>query len=177
MTLLNRHITEIPILSLVVFMTCNNINKITPALLRPGRIDVKLNFDYAMPEQVRDTFWRFMGLDEETSAPLSEEERAIAETHVEKFEKMIPASTVTTAEVQGYFIDILLEANAESWTRDRIYEAMFERIPEFLEKVERDRKQAEEHRQASKKASAEKASADKKEETEKEEEKSNELEW
>lgn len=103
-----------------------------------------------------------MGLDEETSMPLSEEDKAIAETYVEKFERMIPANTVTTAEIQGYFIDVLLEANSEGWARDRIYKAMLERIPEFLEKVERDRKQAEEHKQATKKkASAEKASTEK----------------
>jgi SpoVK/Ycf46/Vps4 family AAA+-type ATPase len=139
----------------VVFMTCNNINKITPALLRPGRIDVKLHLGFAASEQIRDTFWRFLGMDEGTSMPLTNEDKAIAEKHMEEFGNAIPANKVTTAEIQGYFIDILLEANASGnhWTRDRIYKALFERIPEFLERVERDRKQAEEHGQTQKKVS------------------------
>jgi hypothetical protein len=129
-------------------MTCNNISKITPALLRPGRIDVKLHLGYAAPEQVKDTFWRFMSIDEETSMPLADEEKAIARKYMEEFGNAIPANMVTTAEIQGYFIDILLEANScdNGWTRDRIYKVLFERIPEFLERVERDRKQAEAHK-------------------------------
>jgi flagellar biosynthesis regulator FlbT len=146
-------------------MTCNDINKITPALLRPGRIDLKLHFDYAMPEQVRETFWRFMGLNEKTSIELVNDEKAIAEQHMEEFSKMIPANKITTAELQGYFIDTLLDANANGWTRDSVYEALVERIPKFLEDVQRDRKQAEEHRKAQIKASNEEASKANSEET------------
>jgi hypothetical protein len=144
-------------------MTCNNINKITPALLRPGRIDLKLHFGYAMPEQVKETFWRFMGLDEETSMSLADEEKAIAEQCMEKFEKLIPSNQITTAELQGYFIDTLLEANANGWTRDRVYEALLDRVPKFLEDVERDRKQAKEHMEAQKKTTADEDSKEEEE--------------
>ncbi|SAM00573.1 hypothetical protein [Absidia glauca] len=43
----------------MVFMTCNDMNKITPALLRPGRMDVKLELGYAVHEQIEAMFWRF----------------------------------------------------------------------------------------------------------------------
>lgn len=132
---------------LVIFMTCNNLNKITPALLRPGRIDVKLKFDYAAPEQVIDTYWRFMRLDETTSMPIEGEEKEKAEEFGAKFGSMIPNDKITTAEIQSFFIDLLLEANSLGWTRDEIYKHMFERVPEFLKKVEFDREQAEKHRQ------------------------------
>ncbi|KAI8093613.1 P-loop containing nucleoside triphosphate hydrolase protein, partial [Halteromyces radiatus] len=45
----------------MIFMTCNDINKLTPALLRPGRMDVKLELGYAVHEQVEAMFWRFFG--------------------------------------------------------------------------------------------------------------------
>lgn len=126
-------------------MTCNNIDKIQPALLRPGRIDLKLKLDYAAPEQIRDTFWRFMDLDDETSEPLEGEERKTVEKLAVEFEKMIPDYHVTTAEIQSYFIDMLLESKANDWKKEMLYEQMFTRVPDFLERVELDRKQSKNH--------------------------------
>ncbi|KAG2195929.1 hypothetical protein INT47_002702 [Mucor saturninus] len=129
----------------MIFMTCNNIDKIQPALLRPGRIDLKLKLDYAAPEQIRDTFWRFMDLDDETSEPLEGEERKTMEKLALEFEKTIPDYHVTTAEIQSYFIDMLLESKANDWKKEMLYEQMFKRVPEFLERVELDRKQSKNH--------------------------------
>ncbi|KAK4514096.1 putative NRPS-like protein biosynthetic cluster [Mucor velutinosus] len=144
----------------MIFMTCNNLNKITPALLRPGRIDVKLKFDYAAPEQVRDTYWRFMRLDEATSLPIEGDEKEKAQEFGIKFGSMIPSDKITTAEIQSFFIDLLLEANSLGWTRDEIYQHMFERIPEFLKKVEFDREQAEKHRKEKNHKKSENASTE-----------------
>lgn len=127
-------------------MTCNTIEKIEPALLRPGRIDLKIKLDYAAPEQILGTFWRFMDLDDKTSEPLEPEERAKVEKLADKFVSLIPVYTVTTAEIQGFFVDMLLEANANQWEREDVYERMFTRIPEFLKKVEFDREQAKKHK-------------------------------
>ncbi|CAO3647713.1 unnamed protein product [Cunninghamella blakesleeana] len=46
----------------MVFMTCNDINKLEPALLRPGRIDVKIEFTYATHDQVESMYWRFFNV-------------------------------------------------------------------------------------------------------------------
>lgn len=120
--------------------------KLEPALLRPGRIDVKLHLDYAAPEQIEETFWRFMGLDDtENSLPLPEEEKEKAKKHSIEFLRLIPDNEITTAELQSFFIDLLLEADAERWNRDHTYEVMFERIPAFLKRVEFDREQAAKH--------------------------------
>lgn len=127
-------------------MTCNTIEKIEPALLRPGRIDLKLKLDYAQPEQIRGTFLRFMNLDDSTSLPLEDEDRAKVEELAEKFTKVIPAGYVTTAEVQSYFIDIILEANSNGWEKEEVYKNLFDRVPQFLEKVELDRIQAKNHK-------------------------------
>ncbi|OAC99011.1 hypothetical protein MUCCIDRAFT_41926, partial [Mucor lusitanicus CBS 277.49] len=45
----------------MVFMTCNNVSRIQPALLRPGRIDMKMELGYADKTQINKMFWRFMG--------------------------------------------------------------------------------------------------------------------
>ncbi|GAA5805335.1 hypothetical protein HPULCUR_010851 [Helicostylum pulchrum] len=129
----------------MIFMTCNNIDKIQPALLRPGRIDLKFKLDYAAPEQIRDTFWRFMNLDDETSLPLGPDERAKVEKIALEFEKRIPEYHVTTAEIQGYFINLLLASKANEWSQEDLHREIFERIPEFMKQVELDRTQAKKH--------------------------------
>ncbi|KAF9161575.1 hypothetical protein DFQ26_004393 [Actinomortierella ambigua] len=43
----------------IMFMTTNYIKKLAPALIRPGRCDRKLLFDYADSHQVREMFLRF----------------------------------------------------------------------------------------------------------------------
>lgn len=43
----------------IVFMTTNCIEKLDSALIRPGRIDVKLKFDYATEEQIEQACKRF----------------------------------------------------------------------------------------------------------------------
>ncbi|KAI8354114.1 hypothetical protein EDC96DRAFT_516887 [Choanephora cucurbitarum] len=129
----------------MIFMTCNNINKIQPALLRPGRVDMKIKLDYAAIEQVKGTFWRFMGLDDETSLPLEGADKEEAEVHLKTFADKIPVDHVTTAELQSFFIDLLLEAKHMEWNRSETYDVMFKRIPDFLERVKRDREQAKKH--------------------------------
>lgn len=98
--------------------------------------------------------------------PIEGEEKEKAEEFGVKFESMIPNDKITTAEIQSFFIDLLLEANSAGWTRDEIYQHMFERIPEFLKKVSFDREQAEKHREEKKHKKSENSSTD---EAEKEE--------
>ncbi|KAF9360884.1 hypothetical protein BGX26_007301 [Mortierella sp. AD094] len=43
----------------VVFMTTNHIRKLAPALIRPGRCDRKMLFDYADKHQIRGMFLKF----------------------------------------------------------------------------------------------------------------------
>jgi chaperone BCS1 len=43
----------------LLFMTTNHIERLDPALIRPGRIDVRLRFDYAIRGQVERLFKRF----------------------------------------------------------------------------------------------------------------------
>jgi chaperone BCS1 len=43
----------------MVFMTTNHVELLDPALIRPGRVDVKVHFDYARPAEVTRLFERF----------------------------------------------------------------------------------------------------------------------
>ncbi|CAO3647705.1 unnamed protein product [Cunninghamella blakesleeana] len=64
----------------MVFMTCNDINKLEPALLRPGRIDVKIEFTYAVHDQVEAMYWRFFDVKSKKQVKEVEEEPLINTT-------------------------------------------------------------------------------------------------
>lgn len=133
------------IFSSVIFMTCNDITKLPPALLRPGRMDVKLKLDYADRGQIQDMFWQFFGHDPDTLEPMLDGERKdYVQSLMKKFANALPENHVTTAELENYFITLWMEADAEN-PEDGLYDRLFNDIPEFLEKVKLDRKQAEEH--------------------------------
>jgi|SRR6185312_180107 len=43
----------------LLFMTTNSILSLDEAMIRPGRVDIKLQFDYAVPEQIEKVFLKF----------------------------------------------------------------------------------------------------------------------
>ena len=43
----------------LLFMTTNHIERLSDALIRPGRVDVRLEFTHASQEQIRDFFLNF----------------------------------------------------------------------------------------------------------------------
>ena len=73
----------------IIFMTTNHIERLDPALLRPGRVDVKLLIDNASQDQIRRMFLRFY-----------EEEAELAE----KFIQSLGETAVSTAQLQGHFV-------------------------------------------------------------------------
>ncbi|KAG0166293.1 hypothetical protein DFQ28_007716 [Apophysomyces sp. BC1034] len=129
----------------MVFMTGNQIDKLNPALLRPGRMDVKVLLTYADRGQTEDMFWRFFGHDYDTMEPVSTEKKAKLQKYCNRFLENIPEDHVTTAEIQNYFITILMESGLCDPT-DEIFAKLIEGVPDFLSKVKIDRDQAEEHR-------------------------------
>lgn len=56
----------------IIFMTTNHPEKLDPALVRPGRVDVKAYLGNATPEQVREMFTRFYGNSPELADDLSD---------------------------------------------------------------------------------------------------------
>ncbi|RPD66088.1 hypothetical protein L227DRAFT_132129 [Lentinus tigrinus ALCF2SS1-6] len=60
----------------IIFMTTNHPERLDPALIRPGRVDLSMLIDDASPKQTRRLFERFYGRDEasETSAVVGAQE-------------------------------------------------------------------------------------------------------
>lgn len=69
-------------------MTTNHIDRLDPALLRPGRIDVKALIDNASAYQIKKMFIRFYG----------------DEKMAEEFTQKLQGSSVSTAQLQGHFV-------------------------------------------------------------------------
>ncbi|KAI8330487.1 P-loop containing nucleoside triphosphate hydrolase protein [Chlamydoabsidia padenii] len=157
----------------MVFMTCNDMNKITPALLRPGRMDVKLELGYAVHEQIEAMFWRFFAtpdfgddnddinvveeedqpviINNDLPTPVSEDEDKDRITHlnaaIKKLLTLIPERHVTTAEMQSFFVALFLEigGSGDKVSEQDLLKRLFERVPEFLERIRLDREQAKLH--------------------------------
>jgi len=76
----------------IVFMTTNYIERLDPALIRPGRVDMIELVDYCSNAQLREMFKRFY--------PNDGEDRA--EVFADKINEM--KVDVSAAQVQGYFM-------------------------------------------------------------------------
>ncbi|GAN07780.1 ATPase, AAA domain containing protein [Mucor ambiguus] len=144
----------------MVFMTCNNVSRIQPALLRPGRIDMKMELGYADKTQINKMFWRFMGEDDvefsddemdekddtekKRAKVYSEELKTIAQ----KFTDMIPDLYVTPAELQNFFIMNMMDHedfDLDDSEKTTDYSYLLDAVPTFLKTVAKDRAQALEH--------------------------------
>lgn len=74
----------------ILFMTTNHIDRLSPALIRPGRIDRKFFFDYASHDQIETMYRQFYP--DASLAILGEIIAKIGEVKI------------TTAQLQGWFI-------------------------------------------------------------------------
>ncbi|EKX42220.1 hypothetical protein GUITHDRAFT_111783 [Guillardia theta CCMP2712] len=85
--------------SRIVFMTCNNIEALDPALIRPGRIDYQLKFGKATRFQLSRLFKHFYENDlraEFTASKLDE--------LADLFATAFPEASVTTAEAMSHLL-------------------------------------------------------------------------
>ncbi|KAF0482762.1 Mitochondrial chaperone BCS1 [Gigaspora margarita] len=73
----------------IIFMTTNYVDRLQPALIRPGRVDFKELLDVASDYQIRTMFLRFY-----------ENETELAERFVEK----VKGKGISTAQLQGHFV-------------------------------------------------------------------------
>lgn len=93
----------------IIFMTTNHLERLDPALIRPGRVDLPVLIDDASPAQARTLFTRFYGrVEEEGQAweDLDEDQLNIlgkrVEEEVEK--EMSQGRRISMAALQGLFI-------------------------------------------------------------------------
>ncbi|KAG0273243.1 hypothetical protein BGZ95_010935 [Linnemannia exigua] len=117
----------------VVFMTTNHIRKLAPALIRPGRCDRKMLFDYADKHQIEGMFLKFFlsrppaapkpvrkllttSTSASTATPTLLEQDSKEQGRKDTYDAMIKRTaakmaeaitfkdTVTTAQLQGFFM-------------------------------------------------------------------------
>ncbi|ORY96580.1 P-loop containing nucleoside triphosphate hydrolase protein [Syncephalastrum racemosum] len=138
----------------IVFLTCNDVTKVIPALLRPGRVDLKVLLDYADKYQVKHMFKRFFGeVDFDSNRGEKLSAREVCKKKVfDKLMDEIPEGTVTPAELQNLFMSYAIQLQMTKQDSDdeiaeekKIFEALSDAIPEFLSKVAADRQQARDH--------------------------------
>ena len=73
----------------VVFMTTNHIERLDPALIRPGRVDVKYYLGFASQSQMSKMFVQFYS-----------GEYSLAQ----KFSSTLSKAKISPAQIQGHFI-------------------------------------------------------------------------
>jgi chaperone BCS1 len=73
----------------ILILTSNHVEKLDPALLRPGRCDVKILFDRASREQLRAMYMRFFPGREDRAA---------------RFADSLPARGLSLAQVQNHLV-------------------------------------------------------------------------
>jgi len=84
----------------LVFMTTNNVSRLPPALVRPGRVDMSIFVDYASDEQIELMFLNFYP-NEKAMAKLFVRELRSSKELADQDGGTI---NVTTAAIQGHFL-------------------------------------------------------------------------
>lgn len=96
--------------SRIVFMTTNHLDRLDPALVRPGRVDLVTYIGDASPHQARTLFKRFYAADPEAAdegESVGEEGLEVMSRHVGevvRVEREGKGRAVSMAALQGLFI-------------------------------------------------------------------------
>ena len=93
----------------IIFMTTNHVERLDPALIRPGRVDLSVLIDDASPAQARRLFTRFYGRVEEEGQAWEEISEEALENMGRRIEELVSSEMeqgrrVSMAALQGLFI-------------------------------------------------------------------------
>jgi chaperone BCS1 len=119
----------------VVIMTTNKIEKLDSALVRPGRVDLKVHLGHISAKSAEDMFMRMFAPELLSWARMTTAEHALEEGPLEqyvsseqvkmlaaKFASFIPEKTFTPSQLQGFFqvhLNSAVDAAAgiEAWVK------------------------------------------------------------
>ncbi|KAG0636203.1 P-loop containing nucleoside triphosphate hydrolase protein, partial [Tuber brumale] len=93
----------------ILIMTTNHRERLDPALIRPGRVDMQIEFGYAckatLAEIFRELYSSVDGIDSATVEEEEEEQYKLTIHQLsERFAEMIPENKFTPAEIQGFLM-------------------------------------------------------------------------
>lgn len=93
----------------IIFMTTNHPERLDPALIRPGRVDLSLLIDDASPLQAKRLFLQFYGRGEEEPSGWENMEEGELNSTADRIqdiveEEMRKGKRVSMAALQGLFI-------------------------------------------------------------------------
>lgn len=89
----------------VIFLTTNHIERLDPALIRPGRVDLAALIDDADPEQAKRLFLNFYGTEEAEGGPAAAEVEQLGRELQEIVSEGAMANQwISMAALQGTFI-------------------------------------------------------------------------
>ncbi|KAJ3507933.1 hypothetical protein NLJ89_g6029 [Agrocybe chaxingu] len=89
----------------IIFMTTNHVEKLDPALIRPGRVDLMALIDDATPEQARILFDRFYGGNDSAGSNIAGEVEALSRKLGDIVQEEVrDGKRISMAALQGLFI-------------------------------------------------------------------------
>jgi chaperone BCS1 len=89
----------------IIFMTTNHVERLDPALIRPGRVDIAELLDDASPLQARTLFMRFYGGGDAIGDVESEELETLGQKLKTLTERgIMDGGRISMAALQGLFI-------------------------------------------------------------------------
>lgn len=90
----------------IIFMTTNHVEKLDPALIRPGRVDLSELIDDATPEQARILFDRFYGGKDTPDRSITDEDAVKLSVALGQIveDEMRKGRRISMAALQGCFI-------------------------------------------------------------------------
>lgn len=89
----------------ILIMTTNHIEAIDHALLRPGRVDLRIYFDLATKKLAKDLFLQIFGdLDDEGVELVNDDKNNELEQQAVAFAAEIPEKVLSPAEIQGFLM-------------------------------------------------------------------------
>ena len=90
----------------IIFLTTNHLDRLDPALIRPGRVDLAALIDDAVPEQARTLFTNFYGNDGQPEDDTASEEVEREGRRVDEIVRdgIKDGRRISMAALQGTFI-------------------------------------------------------------------------
>lgn len=88
----------------ILVMTTNHFEKLDPALIRPGRVDMAILLDLATRHQARELFIQFFPHADDSDRAASSLKLEELEQLAHLFSGAIPEKTLSMAQIQGFLM-------------------------------------------------------------------------